>query len=1176
MIIKELFKKPIDRNIQGVVTIGNEEEEQKWQELEEYVCTDELIKHFRRFFGAYARSIANPTEKMAAWITGYFGSGKSHFLKILGYILENKEVAGVKPVAYFKDKIKDELILADMNKSASANNKVVLFNIDSKAPSDAKNKSQAIMEIMLKAFNESVGYCGSLPWVADLERTLDEEGLLDAFIAKFEELSNRDWKSNRSKAMLVRKNIVDALVEVRGVTREDANAYVNDQINNYTNSTEDFAKIVNDYCEKNKARVIFLIDEVGQFIGVNTQLMLNLQTCVEDLGKYCRGKAWVVVTSQQELTAMINSNNNERQDFSKIQARFEMRLLLSGAEAGEVIKKRILDKKDNAVTPLKSLYDGYQNKISNLIVFSGAPSWSGYKDADEFKDVYPFVPYQFELLQKVFTSVREHGMSGGKHLAHSERSLLGAFQESAKKYANCETNILVPFDSFYNTLEQFIDYDVKMVFSSARKKNTISEFDLRVLTILFMILYVKEMPSTIDRIATLMISSLNEDKLELKKKIENSLKILESETFIQKNGDEYDFLTNKEQDINKQINNVSYNEGEIKKNIRDIIYDKIFENTKFRYKNRYDFSLNRYVDDELKGNNGQDNINIKIMTRFSNLRDSMDFASESTRSNALIVDLVNDDIIDELIKANKIAIYKRNNSATMDPITSEILTKKNIEASSRMSRAENKIKELLRTAPMYYNGSDLHIKQNDGKDRLNDALSQVVTKEYFKLDYVSYYYQDAKAIREVLDSDSDLYGNDLSADANSKAYNEIFDKIKNDKNLRRTTTVKNLIDYFARIPYGWRDLDVLGMVAKLLKVDKLYISIHGNIIDVKDYSFKTEYGKKNDLDKMVVSMHENVDSSVLYNVKQIMNQAYGISLTMNESSMKNDVLDFFNKKKQFLSDLKMRYGNNYAGVHVVPDIYRDFEEISKTNDSSLIFNEIINREGSLIDNAEKLEQIENFYKEGSNQQKVYKEAQELVNWYDQNNTLINNLSDLDDIIAKITEILNMELPFSKINDLQNLVFNASGVKDKILVDKYNEVKNTLDENKKEIDKELNAVLNSSLSDYKKEQVQDRYNGINDQYNNWNNLLSKDSKNLNDYVFASQETVRKFKELIADLSREEDSSNTKKVRRKSAKLVNYVPVAKRTIKTKDDIDSVIESIKASLEDALSDNDEVILE
>ena len=87
MKIEKLFKKDINRDIQGVVTIGNEEESRKKQELEEYVCTQEVIKNIRTFFSAYKKSINQPTEQVGSWITGFFGSGKSHFLKIVSYLL---------------------------------------------------------------------------------------------------------------------------------------------------------------------------------------------------------------------------------------------------------------------------------------------------------------------------------------------------------------------------------------------------------------------------------------------------------------------------------------------------------------------------------------------------------------------------------------------------------------------------------------------------------------------------------------------------------------------------------------------------------------------------------------------------------------------------------------------------------------------------------------------------------------------------------------------------------------------------------------------------------------------------------------------------------------------------------------------------------------------------------
>ena len=1184
MIIKDLFKKPIDRPIQGVVTIGNEDEEQKWMELEEYVCTDEITKAFRTFFRKYRESITNPTEKMAAWITGFFGSGKSHFLKILGYILENEEVAGERAVDYFKEKIRDEMLFADMQKCGNAHNKVVLFNIDSKAKSDSKNKTQAIMDIMLRAFNEAVGYCGTSPWVADLERMLDGEGLLEPFIAKFEELSHRDWKSNRAKAALNRKNIVDALVAVRGVPREDADAYINEQINHYTNSTEEFAKIVNEYCKKNKTRVVFLMDEVGQFIGDNTQLMLNLQTCVEDLGKFCRGQAWVVVTSQQELKAMIESTKDKQQDFSKIQGRFDTRIVLSGAEAGEVIKKRILEKKDAAVNPLKSLYDGNANKLSNLIMFEGTPSWSGYKSSEEFKDVYPFVPYQFELLQKVFESIREHGMSEGKHLSQNERSLLSAFQDSAKKYADKNEGLLVPFDSFYLTIEQFIDWDIKTVFTNAEKKPTLNEFDIRVLRVLFMILHVKEMPATLNRISTLMVESIDEDKMVLRNKISESLVRLEKETFIQKNGDTYDFLTNAEQDVNKQINQVDYNEGEVKRTIFDIVYDRVFELTKLRYKGRYDFSLNRSVDDESKGMNSQDNISVKIITQFSSLQDDTSFASESITCNALIVDMTQGEYISELIRANRIAIFKRNNSASMSVAMTEIMAKKSAELSERLKRAEDIIRETLRTAKIYYNGTELHIKEKDGKDRLTDALNQVVEQEYYKLGLVSYFYNEQKDVLNVFNAQSgSLIETDITKDSNYPAYQEIFNKIKNDKTVLKKTTMKALIEYFSKKPFGWRDLDVLGMVACLLKAEVVQISRHEVAVDLKDYSFKNDFIKKNGLDVMVIRVQEKIDDVVLYKVKNIMSQVYSVTVPMKEVDMKNDVLAFFGKKKEFLVNLRIKYsGKSFAGSGSVPAIYADIDAITRTSDTATIFNEIINRKDSLEDNADILEQLEAFYKEGSSQQKVFNEANEICKWYDANNSLLSSLDSMADVISQMSAIIGMPVPFGKMPELSKLVFKASQIKEQILEEKYQNAIRSINNDKAVIEKEFKA-LGSDVSAAKRQKIEDKFNDIEHTYDAWSASLNKKTPNIDSYVLTSQDQVGKFKKFVAQVLAEvehtsegENVSPTPPVRRKSVRVIDCVPTVKKKVKTQEDIDAVLSYIKDELEKALANSDELDLD
>ena len=92
MKIQQMFKDDIDRKINGVVKVDQDANDVLVQELNEYVITKELKKHFISFFNNYGDAFNDKTADIGVWISGFFGSGKSHFLKILSYILENKEV----------------------------------------------------------------------------------------------------------------------------------------------------------------------------------------------------------------------------------------------------------------------------------------------------------------------------------------------------------------------------------------------------------------------------------------------------------------------------------------------------------------------------------------------------------------------------------------------------------------------------------------------------------------------------------------------------------------------------------------------------------------------------------------------------------------------------------------------------------------------------------------------------------------------------------------------------------------------------------------------------------------------------------------------------------------------------------------------------------------------------
>ena len=339
--LREIYTKDIDREIQGVIKVDDESYIK--QELEEYVVTDELLKHFNNFFNSYNSSIDNRTEKMGVWISGFFGSGKSHFLKIISYLLENKEVDGKHAVDYFDDKIPDINLLANIKKAGNISTDVILFNIDSKASLDSVEGKDKILSVFEKVFNEKMGL-STIPHVAELERFLIKEGKYEEFKDNFKDECGDDWLTSRNDFYFRRDEIVNSYSKTMEKSKEEAENWFDKSEERYDLSIEKFAERVRDYIASkgNNHHVVFLVDEIGQYIGDDRSLMLNLQTITEDLGLECGGKAWIIVTSQEAIDDVIKVAGD---DFSKIQGRFDTKLSLSSSDIDEVIKKRILSKK---------------------------------------------------------------------------------------------------------------------------------------------------------------------------------------------------------------------------------------------------------------------------------------------------------------------------------------------------------------------------------------------------------------------------------------------------------------------------------------------------------------------------------------------------------------------------------------------------------------------------------------------------------------------------------------------------------------------------------------------------------------------------------------------------------------------------------------------------------------
>ncbi|MDU7150106.1 MAG: BREX system P-loop protein BrxC [Clostridium sp.] len=1035
--LKSMFYKDINRDIKGVIKVGQADEENVKQELEEYVVTGELNKHIDRFFEAYKTGIVSHTDKNGVWISGFFGSGKSHFLKILSYLLENKEIEGKRAINYFDDKGLDSFILANMKAAGDISSDVILFNIDSKSDSKSKLNKDAIVNVFNKVFNEMQGFCGTMPWLADLERQMVKDGVYDEFKKKFKEIRGDEWEKFRSNFYFEEDAIVEALAETTRMSVDAARNWYNKAENNYSLSIDDFANKVKEYCDSKgkNHHVVFLVDEIGQYIGDNTQLMLNLQTVVEDLGTKCQGKCWVIVTSQEGLDEFTKVKGN---DFSKIQGRFNTRLSLSSANVDEVIKKRILRKTDGATSHLKALYEQKESIIKNLLTFtSDTAEMKLYKDGEEFAEVYPFIPYQFNLLQSAFNGVREHGASG-KSLSKGERSLLGAYQQVAVDYMESDSNILIPFSAFYKTIETFLDSSIRSVVMNAEKNERLDKFDVEVLKLLFLVKYVKEIKANINNLATLLVDNIDVSHRDLAFKVKESLKKLMRETLVQENGEEYVFLTNDEQDVNKEIKNMNVDNGEIIQKVGEIIFDDIYKDNKYNYSKKYMFAFNKIVDDRTRGPQNNE-IGVRVTTANFDLiggggTSQGELKQLSIRENNVIVNISKDvNYLDEIENVLKIDAYLRLKGSTKSTASIEdIKTKKSREREDRLKRAKFLIEEAIKSAEIYVNGSLLDIKEKGAVDRINEGLRALIDSKYNKLNYIKDFKENTKDLYDLMDARLNQMSL-MDSDPNRLAVDEIKTHIETSTARNLQVTVKGVINKFSIAPYGWKEIDIQGVIVTLFKRQDIKVVFNNEVLVPNSRDIVTYVDKKDYKERVILKTREKVPTKYIDALKDLNKDLFGFSSIPSDE---DGMMSLFKEHSRTeLHRIEVMLNNfsitsRYPGEEILKKGRELFKEVIEVKDTLEFFKKVYELEDDFLDYVDKIDNIKGFFFKKENgtidtsskgeQRAIFDNAIEKLKNYEDNKEYIVN-DEIKEIVEEIKTILRMKEPYSKIPTIPLLI-----------------------------------------------------------------------------------------------------------------------------------------------------------
>lgn len=1052
MQIKNIFNKPIARPINGVVKADQLNESVIWQELDEYVITRELDQHFRKLISVYLDAIDKKndptiTDRMAVWISGFFGSGKSHFIKILSYLFSNRETISPETgeskhaLDFFKNKIKDPMLLGDIQRMVGINTDVILFNIDSRA--DASDGRSSLLSVFWRVFNESQGFCSQSLHLAEIERYLTKKGKYQAFKNKFEEIYGAKWEDERDAYSLLQDEIVEALSGVLGKSREAAGEYFENSEKNLIVSVENFAKRVNEYLDSRSKdhRIVFLVDEIGQFIGSDTHLMLNLQTLVEDLGRHCAGRAWVMVTSQEDIDAVLGDmKSSKANDFSKIQGRFYTRLSLSGANVDEVIKVRLLEKDKEAIPLLEDLFDKKGDILKNQLSFSyDTSTLKNYSSQKDFVNTYPFTPYHFQLVQKIFESIRKAGATG-LHLAMGERSMLDAFQSSAVNISDKEIGALVPLYEFFPCIESFLDTSVKRSIEQAKDNAGLeADFDIKVLQALFLIRYVDIIKPNVENLVTLCIDQVDADRINLKRKIEASLQRLEKETLINRNGDLYFFLTNEEREVSREIKNVEISSAAETELMGDIIFDDILKGkTKHKYMayNR-DYAFNRICDDRFWGKELQDDLGLEII---SPLHDEYTLfipakcnLYSSGKDGNLIVKLDDDKtLIDEIRLYLQVKKYIQDKSdASASTSLKQIIRDRADENRERKDRLIELLDDLMAGAEFYALGKKLDIDGQTTTKAINEGFDYLVKNIFSKFSYLTYVASDPlKGIKQILMSD-DVAQHQLSLEIKEKEpadLKEVKNYIHGKTAINHPVVLDELVKHFTKRPYGWGDFQVVILVAKLFMAGNIKLVVDETKITPKDAI--APLSKTHQWKTVKIIETPIIDQKTLDNAKKLAKDLFGAIPPDSQEKLSQHIADSLEEWSSTLEKFKpLADTGNYPGKQEMDDCLNTIAGIIKIHDAYERIKAFNGAKEDLLDAEEDLQTVTDFY---TNQRSTWESLRSSLNRFMPNKSALDKNVDAASALKRMLEIKKAPHPYAMIKEVESLISRVDTVNKDLL------------------------------------------------------------------------------------------------------------------------------------------------
>jgi len=818
--IEELFQLRISREINRVVKVEDEDHQVVQRELEEYVLTNLLEKHFVNVLEEVIESEHRTQDDPGIWISGFFGSGKSHFMKILGYVLENKSLNGRSAADVFKTRTQDETLRGAVDSvNGKFNSEVLMFQIGSKE--NKASGDEDISQIILREFNKEQGYAGT-PWIAEIEKDLESRGKYEEFKQAIQEDSGKTWEEARTQSVFIRKDIKKALSKIEDYTEEEADKAIDDVEDNLVISPETVTKKILEHVEKQeeksgeKHRYFVFLDEISQFIGEQEEMLLELQSLVEKFGEHGDGKLWLGVTSQERLEMLIEGVLAMSAEESKVRDRFPHRYDLRSQDLDQVVQERILKKDEEAVPLLSEFYGENSGRISTHYKLQNSRD-AGKIDEDSFVESYPFLPYQLEILPNIFSALR--GTGGDDKLTGKERTLIDVTHSVFNDPHNLReesVGSLVTLDVIFDEVKEEIDDEDVATIENASQSDVDDELARRVLKALYLIQQLDWVPNTAENIATALYDEVG-DVASFEREVEEVLEELTG-SYIGPSDDGYRFLSKSERDIEEEIASVKVMGGDKRRRSKKILKDLFGNAGKVSYSGST-FDVSVVVDDETVSQGGEIELTAysPVYQAFEKVNQKRIKTGSHDEEDKIywIAEPVGDDLIDDIervLKVDQVIKDKRNRKLSEEE--QEAVNQKQDDVQRLKNGIKKQLRDSFRKGTVIYNGD------SDDLDETNTRLEKIVEKYaekavprvFTKLDSgladvqkndIEKIFGDlsGRSVPNVFDELNIVVDGELNPEA--RICEEINDEIDERRRHGEETTGKAILEKFKSAPYGW-------------------------------------------------------------------------------------------------------------------------------------------------------------------------------------------------------------------------------------------------------------------------------------------------------------------------------------------------------------------------------------